>query len=542
MKTTILSNILKLTHAQRARKRKAELLAGLLFATAVSNATVIDDFNGAQKWSGTNDLSGSGLINFGVADQQLLISADFKNPANPENPLNTFGNVYYSLNLPMRQRQTLELHTDLVRANQDNVLTYLVTMSASGGEYVFGKGQKEILLLKWAEKDGFSAAFWEPLEIKNQDVVMILTLTPLGDRLLVGTKILDKLSQKVLFERTVVDGPGSEWIVPNPAPHGWKILNPDVGRPYQDDLVVVGLGMHHLTEGQQGRVELRLDNLEYDTYPSPYLGAEKAICLSWPENTAEEQIVVGASSLASNAVWTPWPEPIFKRQGQLCVAVPTTSAQQFFKLVPGTQFSDDFDAFKQPFTSRDDWMQWFLDRDDASRFTFTVLNGCFQIATAVLPLTGQVAVFPPGGGAILGDFFASVDILDWASSRESALGFVGRVQGGPGGVDNGYVASLRMNPSAGTGQLWFFSGESDVQASGVFSVDSNSDYRLEFSAIGNQLELRLRRLAEPQTVVAQGRLKDSRFTQGRVALWVNTRGSTGYSRTLDNFFVTGTTP
>jgi hypothetical protein len=51
----------------------------------------------------------------------------------------------------------------------------------------------------------------------------------------------------------VVDGPGSDWPVPDPLPHGWQILTPDAGPPYAEDLTVVWLAMHHQTDGLQGR-------------------------------------------------------------------------------------------------------------------------------------------------------------------------------------------------------------------------------------------------------------------------------------------------
>ncbi len=72
---------------------------------------------------------------------------------------------------------------------------------------------------------------------------------------------------------------------------------------------------------------------------------------------------------------------------------------------------------------------------DASRFAFTIVNGALKIESLTQPLVGQVAIFTPGGGAILHDFHASVDILDWASSQESALGIAGRVQGGSWNVE-----------------------------------------------------------------------------------------------------------
>lgn len=285
-----------------------------------------------------------------------------------------------------------------------------------------------------------------------------------------------------------------------------------------------------------------LDHAEVLEYDSPVLRIAHAVCLSWSENTTEEQIVVSADS-PTDPVWTPCPEPMFRRGGRLCVTVPVTQAEQYFKAVPGTQFSDDFNSVKEPFASRNDWGPLFFDPTDAARFMLTLVNEAFQIETVTRPVDGQVAIFPPGGGPVLRDFTASVDILDWASSQESALGIAGRVQGGPGRVENAYLGSVRVNPAAGTGQLWFYDGASDVQASPTFPITLDSDYRLEFSVIGRQLELRLWKLAETEVAVAQGRRQASTsLPPGRVALWVNTRGSTDYRRTLDNFSVTGTKP
>src|SRR5512139_180898 len=69
------------------------------------------------------------------------------------------------------------------------------------------------------------------------------------------------------------------------------------------------------------------------------LDISKSVLLSWPE-PAQEQIVVGSDS-PTGPVWTPWPEPIFNRFGQMCMTVPTTASQQFFKPVLGRQFVDD---------------------------------------------------------------------------------------------------------------------------------------------------------------------------------------------------------
>lgn len=132
------------------------------------------------------------------------------------------------------------------------------------------------------------------------------------------------------------------------------------------------------------------------------------------------------------------------------MAVPTAAVQQFFKLVPGIQFTDTFDALKEPFAARNSWEPFFMDSADASRFAFSMVNGALKIESLTRPQNGQVAIFPPGGGGVVEDFCASVDILEWASSQDSALGIAGRTQGGPRALSNAYLGSVRMTPSAGT--------------------------------------------------------------------------------------------
>ena len=114
-------------------------------------------------------------------------------------------------------------------------------------------------------------------------------------------------------------------------------------------------------------VEVVVDNLEYDLYDVPSITIAKSVLLAWSENTMNEQIIVGASALES-AVWTPWPEPVFNHRGFVSLAVPTSATQQFFKLVPGVQFLDDFKPLPQwPYTARGEWIPYFGNSTDAAR-------------------------------------------------------------------------------------------------------------------------------------------------------------------------------
>jgi hypothetical protein len=535
----------KLTNQHSTGTKTAVLLASFALAVATSHAVVLDDFNGPPKWDGENDPSG--VVTNIIVDQQLQFTADFKTATNPDNPLNTFGNVYYLTNLPVRSRQTLELRVDLVWANQDNVFAYLGTMNARGGEYLLIRDRDEIGLVKWSQADGFSLPFWQPCPVKSRNVVLVLTLTPVGEALYVGVKVIDKASQWVLFERIVMDDPGRNWLAPDPAPHGWKIFTPDVGSPYADDVTVAWVGIHQVTDGLQGLAELRLDNLEYDIYPSSYLGSERAAWVSWPENTAEEQIVVGTSSLASNAVWTPWPEPIYKRHGELCMAVPTTATKQFVKLVPGTQFIDDFSDPQEPFAVRNPWVPGFYAPADATRWDVSTSNGVLRVQALVPPAdpTGRLVIKPPGPYVQVRDFWMSVDILHFDTTRQYAGIGLGARAGGDldhwPGANNGYIGSVYPNHDAGNqARLTLWNGNSDTSGP-PFTFKPGTPYRLIFSGVGSRLTVELIDLELQQPAVAPLVVTDSTFSQGFVAFFMEA-GAATCDMTLDNFFATGTKP
>lgn len=269
------------------------------------------------------------------------------------------------------------------------------------------------------------------------------------------------------------------------------------------------------------------------------LGISNSVLLSWPE-PATEQIVIGASSPDSNAVWTPWPEPIFKRQGQLCMAVRTSASQQFFKLVPGTQFIDDFSDPAEPFATRNPWVKYFFNSSDASRFSFTVTNGALRIQTLAGPVDGRIVIIPPGPLATLPrfrDFVSSVDILSFASSGSAYLDIYARgtIDSPFPGNSNAYLGGFHLNPT----KLGMWDGANHFDGP-VLTYDPAAAYRLHFSAVGPNLVLRVVNLTTGQ-IVEQG-LTNYRFSQGYVTLAVEAEPGKSFDITLDNFFMTGTKP
>ena len=290
--------------------------------------------------------------------------------------------------------------------------------------------------------------------------------------------------------------------------------------------------------GHLEKAVVTFDSAEVLEYDSAWVAPPStALLLNWPENTAEEQIVIGAGSLGSNAVWAPWPEPIFKRFGQLSMAVPTTSSQLFLTLTPGTQFIDDFNPPKWPYAGKGGWVPYFYNTADSTRFEVTNVDNALRIHTLMPAVDGRVVILPPGPDVVVGDFYASVDIIDWPV-QGLGFGIGARVWRDPDnpfpGNSIGYIGSVMGTPR----ELGIF--PVDHPPPPAFTYDPTADYRLVFSAVGSDLSLRLVNLATGETV--QMTPRDTQFQNGFVCFWMNAGPGGTCDITLDNFFVTGTKP
>jgi hypothetical protein len=272
------------------------------------------------------------------------------------------------------------------------------------------------------------------------------------------------------------------------------------------------------------------------------LDISRAALLSWPEPT-QEQIVLGADSPASNAVWTPWPEPIFKRFGQMCMTVPTTASQQYFKLVPGRQFADDFSDTQMPYTNRGPW-----------KLTPNTPDCEFLVTNGVLRLNwhgtndGLFVAQPLGSedDTNINNFFMSVDILDWVPSGTNwnFFALLGRgVFVGASGYAYGGGLALQRQGTPGKVEPFVSSGGYGTFGAPFDIGESPPPYRLEFSGVGYNFSLRVVNLTT-KVVFRQVNVTYVGNTQGFMGLSVSAQAGLEKSRniTVDNFFATGTKP
>ena len=279
------------------------------------------------------------------------------------------------------------------------------------------------------------------------------------------------------------------------------------------------------------------------------LDISNSVLLSWPES-AQQQIVVGADSLASNAVWAPWPEPIFKRFGQMCVAVPTTASQQFFKTVLGTQFLDDFTDTQPPFTNRKPYTNiWAKPQHDV-----TVTNGILRVGAQGAMSFAGILLCPPSHPLTVRDFYSSVDILSWTTSNNIWSDFALVARGHYFTPSTGvfYMGGLILNRDNILGNMEcriyrscnVYPYDRTYNHGSRFNIQTTPPpYRLEFSGVGSNLTMRVLSLPT-KAVIQEMTVSDTTSAEGFVGLFVDMPDNNSGSHQVmaDNYFVTGTKP
>ena len=147
---------------------------------------------------------------------------------------------------------------------------------------------------------------------------------------------------------------------------------------------------------------------------------------------------------------------------------------------------------------------------------------------------------------VVGEFSASVDILDWEYNGWLVFGIGARGWpdlAGPRDAVNACVGYISFDPDRkGKGAINVWKGEDQYAGDTLFALKPGTKYRLCFSGVGSQLSLRLYDLSNLREPIAQIQVNDSRCSQGLVWLHVDGDPPLSDSITLDNFFVTGTKP
>lgn len=302
---------------------------------SVAQVTVISDFNESSgTWDG--EAIPAGNVDFTVSDGQLQLSGQITVPTDPSSPGNTLADVWWDVDLSLEDGQSVEFRADLISANQDDVFALIGTDAPNPLDgYIFLKDQDELILLKFGTTEtngvgpfGVSFLLWEEQEIKNENVVLSLAYTRLGDTLLITAKVLDKdASESVLFEATVKDTPALDPTLPSPR---GLVGSQDVngGLPWTTPIHAY-VGFWHYTDGNQGEARVVFDNFTYELRPS--FSIERAVRLTVPASI--EGIIVEWAPMFDGP-WEPLSEEVISRDGSshLFLVAPESDQMKYFRV------------------------------------------------------------------------------------------------------------------------------------------------------------------------------------------------------------------
>jgi hypothetical protein len=205
----------------------------------------------------------------------------------------------------------------------------------STGQYSFFKDQDEVLLFKLQNSPLiFTTFFYEYIPFKNENVILVFSLTQAGSDVIISTTVLDKDNENsVLFERRIIDTPAVEPSMPNRSVKG-LLTGPDTGVPHTGSANVSLALWNYTTTGSPDPVWIVYDNFEIFEYPTPLLAIQQTpstdqVILTWPATTVSFQME-GASSLEG-----PWESVTnsFTNEGGECrMELTTSDTTKFFRL------------------------------------------------------------------------------------------------------------------------------------------------------------------------------------------------------------------
>jgi hypothetical protein len=219
----------------------AALLLGLALGACSAvplQAGVISNFDAPTP--GDED-DPTGVVAFQATEGQLKITAPFNWATDPAALRTTYGSVWWGNQLPTKVNQTLELRVDVLSAPQDDIFTLVcweANVSPPEGYFLMAD-RNELWLLKFyrlnPDHTGYSFPFWEQMPAITGPVTLSLWLMQTGDRglsLLITATVMERGSGAVLFQRSFLDTPAADPVVPSPGPHGMLSRLPEPGRAF----------------------------------------------------------------------------------------------------------------------------------------------------------------------------------------------------------------------------------------------------------------------------------------------------------------------
>jgi hypothetical protein len=224
---------------------------------------------------------------------------------------------------------------------------------------------------------------------------------------------------------------------------------------------------------------------------TPTLVITNSVLLSWPARSSETNVVVVATSI--EGPWVPLLEPTFRRLNELCVAVPTTATQRFYRLKPGFQVFDDASGVP---------VAWEYEADPGvghEGMTLTHTNGAVRVRSDASkaemcwywPQGAPTGLVDPPSQEEHRDFACSIDILDWGAGINSNVSLTGRATW-PDALYSACYGAIDF--TGGMADSLFIDidyGDATFVRSSPCRMTRGKAYRLVFTGVGDRFTLEL---------------------------------------------------
>lgn len=506
------------------------LLAGAL---APLDAEVIDDFSRGRNFNwmwGTVDSP-----DYQLSEGQLKVSLP---------RANTSAVFFYQRNFEVPEGQTVEFRVDLLSlTGSDAYADLLVSFVGSpfiprGGNrgYAFYRQQWRVALQKIWDNETYGTFFEHGVPALTVPETLVLSFTREGDRLKIGTKVVqrDDPSKVISPTRVTVDGPGSD-----------PVNGTDPGGPPLGSVWRVGIGCW-ASSPNAGAV---FDNLVCSADQTPLeVGlqrhSETEARLAW----ASESILLEATSL--QGPWKPSTEEVTLNSLACNSAIRLGGPDRFFRLVPGMNVVENFDNASG---------RW----QTASPVPGRVRKPFFRLSGGRGRILGEgpqneefLLRFADDVGFSYRDCVASVDVVDWDETMEdAAFGILLRVkpeqclwfcgtEGLPREHYGGLLTFKTADNPAESALTIIGPGDASLKVQRFPALNPEKQYRLRFWAVGSRLTLEVFDLEDLETPIATCEKVDGRIVEGMSALYgTRSRSAAGrYDVTIDRFMLSGATP
>ncbi len=504
---------------------KIKLLAAsalLVWALAPLDAAIIDDFNGAKKYTVFTE---GGRPEIEVIDGQLKSSRPSDGAAT---------GFYYRRNYAIPEGRPVAFQVDVVSLNPDSAFAFIAVefpphhlIDNAGASRYYGLFWSHTRVAVVRQMSGTSDWLIDSsLPRVTVPVTLTLSLNRKGNAMELGAKVVQRDNpSKVVYDGQVT----AQTAFPDPT-----------------DIVTIG---YEEPAVSGGRVECVLDNFlcSSDEVPLP-LGIQRPatgeVILDW------QGLSIPLESNSIQGPWTPLLDPITTGTSAHSVNLASSKQHRFFRLAPGWHGMELFD------NASGGWETGSPVPGRVWKPSFSLYQRRGHIHGEGVRNEDFLLRFAGDAGNCYRDCVASVDVVDWDETMEDA----------------GFGILLRVKPE---GDLWFCGTEglptqhygglltfktADNPAESALTITGPGDvslavqrfpalnpekqYRLRFWAVGRQLTLEVFDLDDLETPIATCARVDGRIAEGMSALYgTRSRSAVGkYDVTIDRFMLSGATP